>query len=228
MPATNPAPDFAANPTITGDPTTPTTLYDELERQISNLVARGYPAAAGVAEAEFRDGLAPLADRLEAVPASDGEPFVLVVPNVVAPDVAITQVKLRGKAGFTSMEADDLQRFRALDSVTLPESAYLLVDIDTGPDSLNVPPADAMPKILAAERTPLTIDEGISLATHFPEVPKTRNCFSILGSRCGDRRVPAIWLSRGRPRLGWCWEGAPHTWLGSASAAGRIGAAVAG
>nr|WP_157857446.1 DUF5701 family protein [Streptomyces yerevanensis] len=39
--------------------------------------------------------------------------------------------------------------------------------------------------------------------------------------RSGDRRVPAIWISQKTPKLGWCWEGNPHTWLGMASAGDR-------
>ncbi len=81
-----------------------------------------------------------------------------------------------------------------------------------------------METILRDNRSPLTLDEGIALITHYPDVLKTRNCFSTLGSRCGDRRVPALWLSGGRTRLGWCWGGNPHTWLGSASCATRLGA----
>lgn len=196
--------------------------HEELERQVANLVARGYPASAGLSEAAFRDRVAPLANRVGSEPAGDGVPFVLVVPDVVPPEVAITQVVLREKAGITTMEADDLARFRPLDRIERPPWPYLLVDVSTGPDTLDLPPADAMPKLLAAGRSPLTIDEGIALVTHHPQVLRERNCFSTLGSRCGDRRVPAIWLSRGRPRLGWCWEGAPHTWLGSASAGSRL------
>jgi hypothetical protein len=56
----------------------------------------------------------------------------------------------------------------------------------------------------------------------------------LLGSRCGDRRVPALWISggsardggtarRGAAKLGWCWAGNHHTWLGHASAAQRVG-----
>ena len=47
-----------------------------------------------------------------------------------------------------------------------------------------------------------------------PGVLRGRNCFSLLGSRAGDKRVPALWVSARRPRLGWCYQGAPHTWLG--------------
>ncbi|HZI97726.1 MAG TPA: DUF5701 family protein, partial [Actinomycetales bacterium] len=58
-------------------------------------------------------------------------------------------------------------------------------------------------------------------------------CFMLAGSRCGDRRVPALWISsgtgkdgtanRGAPKLGWCWAGNRHTWLGHASAGSRDG-----
>ncbi|QIZ36462.1 DUF5701 family protein [Saccharopolyspora sp. ASAGF58] len=46
-------------------------------------------------------------------------------------------------------------------------------------------------------------------------------CFSVGGSRCGDRRVAAIWISQNAPKLGWCWEDNPHTWPGTASPAAR-------
>jgi hypothetical protein len=98
---------------------------------------------------------------------------------------------------------------------------------DTGAETLNVTPEEALPAIEAAGRSPLTIDEGIAIVTQFPDLLREQNCFSLLGSRCGDRRVTALWVKRGgRPRLGWCYAGAPHTWLGSASCAGRLGAAA--
>ena len=88
--------------------------------------------------------------------------------------------------------------------------------------TLDVPPAVALPRLTAAGRSPLTVEEGLSVVLQRPEVLREVCCFSLLGSRCGDRRVPALWVKRGgQPRLGWCWEGAPHTWLGSASCAAR-------
>ncbi|MET4659613.1 hypothetical protein ABID80_003331 [Streptomyces sp. PvP037] len=59
------------------------------------------------------------------------------------------------------------------------------------------------------------------MITHFPEILVKNKCFCLGGSRSGDRRVPAIWISRHAPKLGWCWEGNPHTWLGMASAGSR-------
>jgi hypothetical protein len=35
--------------------------------------------------------------------------------------------------------------------------------------------------------------------------------------------VPAFWISERAPKLGWCWDGNPHTWLGVASAGVRTG-----
>ena len=82
---------------------------------------------------------------------------------------------------------------------------------------------DALPVLLGAGRSPLTIDEGVALVTHFPKVLTTRNAFQSLGSRAANKRVPSFWVSKGAPRLGWCWAGNPHTWLGAASAAARYG-----
>jgi len=55
-----------------------------------------------------------------------------------------------------------------------------------------------------------------------PDALHARTAYSLLASRMGDQRVPALWMSYGAPRLGWCWDRNPHTWLGSASAAARI------
>ena len=148
----------------------------------------------------------------------------VVVTRGIAPADAMRMVELDGKPGFTDMEADDLARFSPIEGVELPRgAAYRVTDLDPGGEFLNVTPDDALPRITAAGRSPLTIDEGIALVTQHPELLRERNCFSLLGSRCGDRRVPALWVSKdGSPRLGWCWAGNPHTWLGSASCGGRV------
>ena len=107
-------------------------------------------------------------------------------------------------------------------SLEIPEAAsYTLRDVDLGAEFFDVTPEDALPEILARGRSPLTIEEGLAVLTQFPDVLKTKNAFSLLGSRRGDRRVPALWVSRGKPRLGWCWAGAPHSWLGAASCRDR-------
>jgi hypothetical protein len=208
-----------------------TELSREFDRQVENLVQRDYPRVAGLREDEFRSRLEPLRERIGELAAIEGEteagriPFVLVVKSeLVAGEQAMPLVDLKGNSGFTTMGADDIKRFKPIDGVGIPDGmAYLLVDVDTGKGTLNITPDEALKTIGGAHRSPLTIDEGISLITHQPEILKTHNCFSMPGSRCGDRRVTALWISGGRPRLGWCWAGNPHTWLGSASCRSRIG-----
>jgi hypothetical protein len=190
----------------------------ELDRQVGVLLAKGYAEAAGMTRAEFTALVAPLREQVVDVP------FVLVVTrDVVPPARTIGMVSREGRDGFSVIDADDLARFAPIDSLTLPGRAYLLLDVDTGRDTLNVTPDDALTTIEAAGRSPLTIDEGIALVTQHPEAVAKNGGFSLLGSRCGDRRVTALWISQKRPKLGWCWAGNPHTWLGSASCAGRLG-----
>jgi len=203
----------------------------EFERQVGNLVARGYPKLAGLGEAEFRERLAPLAGPAAALGQPDGDgsdgrvPYALVVGrDLVDPERAAGLVERRGKrATLTMLEAGELERWTPVDGVATPaEDAYLVADVDTGRATLDVTPNDALAE-LPAGRSPLTIDEGIAVLTHHPEALQMNACFYTLGSRRGDKRVLALWLSKGAPKLGWCWAGNPHTWLGTASCSARVG-----
>jgi hypothetical protein len=201
----------------------PTEAELEFDRQIDALVMTGLPEALDLAEQCFRASVEPLRDLLPAA-ETDGSaiPFVVVVPHL--PVVRVLEaVHTAGGQGFTTMEDDDLARFRPLPELQVPVGPYLLLDVDPGADTLNVPPAEVQPRLTAAGRSPLTIAEGLAVLVSDPGVLRARNCFSLLGSRAGDKRVPALWVSARRPRLGWCYQGAPHTWLGSASCAGRLG-----
>jgi hypothetical protein len=196
----------------------------EFDRQVATLVDNGYPDLTGMSDDDLVALLSPLRQAVADLPPPGGDdriPFVLVVTGV-AREQAFARVDLRGRTGFTTMEPDDLARFVPTGVEVPTATAYVLADIDTGQDTLDVPPDDALPTILGAGRLPLTLDEGIAVVTHYPDLLTSGNRFSMLGSRCGDRRVTAIWVSQRRPRLGWCWAGAPHTWLGSASCASRV------
>jgi hypothetical protein len=240
----------------------------EFDRQVENLLQKGYPGLVGVSPEEFAKRLEPLRKcidvglklrsaaseghlrglHLDTQPAKAGFasgrpalqgraeratfekeleeghiPFVIVLKSGwVASEKAMESVERNGKKGFSVMEAEDLKRFQPIESVTLPDGlAYLALDMDTGKETLNVTPDKALETLQEENRSPLTIEEGIALITHYPEVLKKNNCFSLPGSRCGDRRVAALWISEGRPKLGWCWAGNPHTWLGSASCKSR-------
>ena len=197
-----------------------------------NLVDKGYPAAAGISAASFRRALAPLrrcAARLPA-PVADLEagriPWVIVITcGWVSTAEAMARVVRDGRRGQVAMQPVAPTDFSVRPGIRTPRGrAYLLVDIDRGRDSLNVRPEDALKTIRRKRRSPLTIDEGVALVTQFPEFLRKNNCYSLLASRRADQRVPAIWISgEKRPKLGWCWDRNPHTWLGSASCRRRIG-----
>lgn len=203
----------------------------EFDRQVRTLLAKGYPAMSGLAEDAFVQLVAPLRQTAVALGASvnpptrAGAPFVLVITKAWVPaERAMPLTELQGKPGFADFEPEDIRRFSAIRELQIPSGpAYLVFDVDRGKETLNVTPDNAMVTILEQRRTPITVDEGIAFITHYPESLEKNNCFSLVGSRCGDRRVPALWISKGAPKLGWCWAANPHTWLGSASCGSRGG-----
>jgi hypothetical protein len=143
---------------------------------------------------------------------------VVVKAELVSVEEALARV-----GGFVGMDPTRPADYKPIAELEIPAAAsYTLRDVDLGAELFDVPPDDALAQILARGRSPLTIEEGVAILAQFPDVLTEQNAFSLLGSRRGDRRVPALWLSGGRPRLGWCWAGAPHSWLGSASCAERV------
>jgi hypothetical protein len=211
----------------------PDSRYDaatEFDRQLDRLVQLGYPALAGLTEDAFRDLLAPLREAAVAGAAdlaapTDGRvPFLLVTTRELVPvqeRIALTTLAGKRKTGILdrNFPADDLPRFDPIKELEVPAGpAYLLFDVDRGEEYRNLPPSTALEQMTARGRLPITIDEGLAFVTLHPPALASNRCFSLVGSRCGDKRVPALWISQGAPKLGWCWFGNPHTWLGSATA----------
>lgn len=199
----------------------------DLEVQIDRLVELGYPALAEMSERAFRELLAPLRERASGLPSLDEQrPLLVITRELIAPEPRVELLRLVGgkKPGVVDRNHDDLSTFHPIEMLEVPAGpAYLLVGVERGEEFCGVRPEEALPQIVARGRTPLTIDEGIALVTHRPELLEKNKCFMLSGSRRNDRRVPALWISERAPKLGWCWDGNPHTWLGVASTAGRVG-----
>ena len=208
-----------------------THLTSDLDIQIDRLVGLGYPALAGLDETAFRDVVEPLRGHVATLPSEDlrdgRTSLVLVVTReLVRPEDTVPLLHLAGSAKPGRVDRNhaggDLATYHPLPELAVPHApAYLLVDVDRGDEFCGVPPEAALPVIRERGRTPLTIDEGIAVVTHAPEMLEKNKCFMLSGSRRHDRRVPAMWISERAPKLGWCWDGNPHTWLGVASAGGR-------
>jgi hypothetical protein len=207
--------------------------YDEAEtefdRQVERLVAIGYPAAAGIDTDAFVALLEPLRREILAAapglpaPSRERVPFVVTVSSRLVPVTEMMpRTALRSRPGFVSRDTGDIERFKPIEAARVPDAgAWVTYDVVRGSDLVSVTPDDALVTITGRGRSPLTVEEGIAFVTHHPGSLEKNHCFSLLASRCGDRRVPALWISEGAPKLGWCWAGNPHTWLGSASCAGR-------
>jgi len=208
-------------------------LLTEFERQAGNLIEKGYPKVIGLSKKEFLDQVLPLKRKVAGLKVSEADlengrlPIVIVVKSeLVTAEKIMNIVEKDGKKGVTILRPHTSENFKVIEGVEIPEGMiYLLMDIDRGMQNINLPPSKAMEMIKQAGRSPLTIDEGIAIVTQFPEFLMKNNCFSLLASRTGsDQRVPAIWINaKKEPNLGWCWDGNPHTWLGSASAVKRKG-----
>lgn len=207
----------------------------EWQRQVERMVAAGYPGMAGMSTPAFRDLLEPLrevARSMASAPASGAADgfraswVIVVTERLVAADALVPQLRLTpgGRPGVVDRNyaGEPLADYRPLPALGVPEApAYLLVDVDRGDEFRGVRPRDAVPTIIDRDRTPLTIHEGIALALTHPDALARNHCFMLAGSRAAHRRVPALWISDRAPKLGWCWEGNHHTWLGIASAQAR-------
>ena len=199
--------------------------------QVDRLVELGYPGLMGMKDDGLRGRLEPLRGAAEVLDAAAGEEVpgraayvVVVTRELVDPSSTVPLLSLHGRQGVVDRNhaPGDLATYDPLPELEVPGAAYMLVDVDRGEEFCGVRPEDALPVIRDRGRTPLTIDEGIAVVTHEPRLLEKNKCFMLSGSRRHDRRVPALWISDRAPKLGWCWDGNPHTWLGVASAGSRV------
>lgn len=198
------------------------------DAQVDHLVALGYPALLGCTASLFRERLEALRTHVPAAAAGmDVEQgtvgCLLVVHHPAAPvDKTLPLVVRNGQAAIERLFPRTPGFFRPIAALSAHAAqAYLLLGVDRGNASLNMVPKEAQARIAAEGRSPLMLEEGVALLTQYPDLLQPNRCFMMLGSRGDDKRVPALWLSGKQPKLGWCWEGNPHTWLGFASCGSR-------
>ena len=203
-----------------------------LDRQIDAFVAAGLHHLADLSEPAFRELFEPLRAHAAAVsqqadPSSGALPYVPVITDaLIDPAARVPGLRLASstREGILDRNHGDegLAPYKPVPSLELPEApVYLLIDVERGDEFRDVAPHDALPTIAARARTPLTIAEGLSIQAAHPEFMFKNHCYMLAGSSRGDKRVPALWISDKSPKLGWCFQGVPHTWLGVASAASR-------
>ena len=205
-------------------------MFMNIAAQLQRLIQLGVADIAGLDPTDLTGHAATLPD----------EPGALLVvhPSLVDAAKLATLLRCNERSGFVVVDMADLGDFVPIDEVKVPDRPlYLLEGVERGDEMTNWSPNEALPAITRRGRSPLTISEGISWLLQEPDKLEQNNCFMTIGSRkpkgaALDARTPAIWISggtgrdgkenRGAPKVGWCWAGNRHTWLGFASAAGRL------
>lgn len=206
--------------------------YDvrDVQDQLERYLELGVHELAGLSADAFRG----------AAPADAGGTALVVVHPSLVPAAALAPLLIRdGKPGFVVEDMTDLAEFADIPQLAVPDGRlYLVDDPQRGDELRNWTPDEALPELTGSGRTPLTISEGISWLLQEPHQLEPNHCFMCIGSRKRkpktgklDARTPALWISGGTGRdgtarrnaakVGWCWAGNRHTWLGFASAAGR-------
>ncbi|MGW0962016.1 DUF5701 family protein [Streptomyces gelaticus] len=200
-------------------------IADQAER----LIELGVHELGGFRPAELRSAAAKTGARAGLLVIHPGE----VPASALAP-----LLRHQGKSGFVVVDMPDIDQFAPVESMTVPDEPFYVVEgIHRGDHMANWSPHEALPAIVDAGRTPLLLTEGMHWVLQQPAALERGRCFMTIGSRLRkangalDARTPALWISNGTgrdgrdnrnaPKVGWCWEGNRHTWLGFASASGR-------
>jgi hypothetical protein len=206
---------------------TAVTTLPSLPEQAERLIELGVHDIAGVP-----------AERLRNVPKQPNA-LLVIHPRLVPASTLAPLLRVNGRPGFVVTDMTDVDEFVPIGSVSVPDApVYLVCDVDRGDAMANWSPDEALPAIDDAGRTPLTLTEGLHWLLQRPDVLARNHCFMTIGSRRRkpggslDARTPAVWISNGTgrdgaanrnaPKVGWCWAGNRHTWLGFASASARL------
>ncbi|MGA5410136.1 DUF5701 family protein [Streptomyces lavendulocolor] len=211
--------------------TTTVTPLPPLAAQAEHLIELGVHELAGIPADELRAFAAGNADS-----GADGA-LLAVHPDRAPASALAPLLRHAGKPGFVVTDMPDVDAFAPY-GITLPDAPlYLVAGPDRGDHMANWSPEEALPALTGQGRTPLMLTEGIHWVIQQPAMLERNRCFMTIGSRLRkangalDTRTPAIWISNGTgrdgrerrnaPKVGWCWWGNRHTWLGFGSASDR-------
>lgn len=173
------------------------------------------------------------------LPAGLSGDLLVVHPRLLSVQELVPHLRRGEQPGFVVTDLTDLAEFGPSPGVEVPEADLYAVRVpERGDEYAHLSPDEVDPQIRARGRDLMTVAEGVCWALQAPSVIERNHCFMTTGSRRPkasgkglDARVPALWISNGTgrdgrarkdaPKLGWCWAGNRHTWLGIASVGGR-------
>lgn len=152
------------------------TLIELFAKQVNTIIERRFHIPTGLSESDFVNRhLMPLKQLLvendkDIKIVEKHIPILVVVPHTIVP--------LSYQLESTRESIDDMQLehiikpewFENAPGVSTPDKPYLLIDVETGYTMKNTTPKKCVEIFNDQGRFALTIDEGITLISHFPEV----------------------------------------------------------
>ena len=152
------------------------TLSDFFLKQVNRIIERKYFISADMSQCDFIDNhIMPLKQNVGkshiTEPLKENRiPVLVVVPDTIVPlDYQLEKIR----ESLCETPLDEIIKpewFKNAEDVSTPETSYLLFDVETGFTMRNTPPKKCLKVFKDQDRSALTIDEGIALITHFPEV----------------------------------------------------------
>ena len=145
-------------------------------QQINTIRERKFHVPTGLSESDFIDRhIMPLEQLLvnnDKVAKIDESriPILVVVPHTIVP---LSYQLERIRQSINDIQLEHIIKpewFENAKGVSTPDKPYLLLDVETGYAMKNTTPKKCVQTFTSAGRSALTIDEGIALISHFPEV----------------------------------------------------------
>ena len=151
-------------------------LEELFAKQVRTILERKFHIPSGLGETDFvNNQIMPLKELLaEKVEDNRKEenhiPFLIVIPNAIVP---LSYQLERVRESFNDIQLEHTIKpewFENAKGVSTPDEPYLLLDVETGYAMKNITPKKCLQTFSDEGRLALTVDEGIALILHFPEV----------------------------------------------------------
>ena len=151
-------------------------LLEIFAKQVNTVIERKFHIPTGLSESDFVDRhIMPLKQLLleNGKDTKIGEkhiPLLIVVPHTIVP---LSYQLERIRESINDIQLEHIIKpewFENAKGVSTPDKPYLLMDVETGYGMKDTTPKKCVKTFNDEGRFALTVDEGIALICHFPEV----------------------------------------------------------
>jgi hypothetical protein len=151
-------------------------LREIFAQQINTIIERKFHIPTGLSDNDFINRFIMPLKQLLVKNDKDTKieesriPILVVVPHTIVP---LSYQLERIRESINDIQLEHIIKpewFENAQGVSTPDKPYLLVDVETGYAMKNITPKKCVQSFRDAGRFALTLDEGIALISHFPEV----------------------------------------------------------